>query len=166
MELPKDQKTKELDLQFIIITINNMAHTFTNYGLGVLTDGSVDFVNDTIKAMLLTSSHTTDIDAQEFIDDVSANEVSGPGYTAGGFTLGTKTKTVDDANDLVKYDCADQTYTTATITARYIAFYKDSGTPGTSPILSIEDLGADKASTAGNWVYTVNASGLYNVRQG
>ena len=138
-----------------------MAHTFTNAGKGFLTDGSVDLLNDTIKGMLLTSSHTTSITDDIYIDDVSANEVSGTGYTAGGFTVDGLSKDVSTATTV--YDATDETYSSTTVTARYIAFYKDTGTPGTSPILSIEDLGADKSSSAGNWVYTVASGGLYNV---
>ena len=40
--------------------------------------------------MLLTNSHSNDPDTQEFIDDVSANQVSGTGYTAGGQLLPAK----------------------------------------------------------------------------
>ena len=137
-----------------------MAHTFTYTGRGYLTDGTIDLLNDTIKGMLLTSSHTTNASTQEFIDDVSANQVSGAGYSAGGFTLDSATKNATTAT--VVYDFANETLSTATITARYIAWYKDTGTPGTSPILSIEDLGAERSSSAGNWVYTVNVSGLFN----
>lgn len=138
-----------------------MAHTFTNSGKGFLTDGSIDLINDTIKGMLLTSSHTTSITADIYIDDVSANEASGTGYSAGGFTVDGLSKDVSTAT--TKYDATDETLSTATVTARYIAWYKDTGTPGTSPIISIEDLGADKTSTAGDWVYTVASGGLYNV---
>ena len=138
-----------------------MAHTFTNTGKGFLTDGSVDLVNDTIKGMLLTSSHTTSITDDIYIDDVSANQASGTGYTAGGFTVDGLSKDVSTATTV--YDATDETISTATVTARYIAWYKDTGTPGTSPILSIEDLGADKSSSAGDWIYTVASGGLYNV---
>lgn len=47
----------------------------------------VDFDSDTIKAMLLTNSHTPDLSAHDYVDDVVANEVSGTGYSAGGATL-------------------------------------------------------------------------------
>lgn len=62
-----------------------------------LMDGDIDLANDTIKVMLLTSSYTPDLD-HDFVDDVSANEVSGTGYTAGGATLASKAITDDDAN--------------------------------------------------------------------
>lgn len=143
-----------------------MAHTFVNSVFKKIIDGEIDIQNDTIKGMLLTSSHTTNIDTQEFIDDVSANEASGTGYTAGGFTLDNLVSTTDDTNDRCNVDADDETLSTATLTGRYIAWYKDTGTPGTSPIISIEDLGSDRTSTAGDWVYTVNSGGLYQIQQG
>jgi hypothetical protein len=126
-------------------------------------DGDIDLGNDTIKAMLLDSSHTTNIDTQEFIDDVSANEVAASGsYAAGGITLSITTSQ-DDTDDEGVADATDFSATTATISADYICYYKDTGTPGTSPIIAIEDLNGTKTSTAGTWAYTVAAEGLINV---
>lgn len=128
-----------------------------------LMEGVFDLVNNTIKVMLLTSSHTTNIDTQEFIDDVSANEVSGAGYSAGGATLGSKTVTADNTDDEGVFDAADTAWSTATITARYAVVYKDTGTPATSPILCIIDFGADKVSTGGTFQITWAAEGIVNI---
>ena len=110
--------------------------------------------------MLLTSSYTPDIDADVFIDDVSANEISASGsYSAGGVTL-TVTSSTDDTNDLGAFDAADVAITSATITARYAVIYKDTGTASTSPILCVLDFGADKTSTEGTFTVAFNASGI------
>lgn len=125
-------------------------------------DGTIDVANDTIKAMLLDSNHTTNIDTQEFIDDVSTNEVSASGsYSAGGITLSITTSQDNTDNEGVA-DATDFSATTATIAADFIAYYKDTGTPGTSSIIAIEDLNGTKTSTAGTWAYTVNSEGLFN----
>lgn len=135
-----------------------MANAFTNYGKGQLLNGNIDLVNDTIKLMLITSSHTPDIDAEEFIDDVSANEVGDSGtYSSGGATLGTKSVTVDDTNDRAYFDAADVAFTSATITARYAYLYKDTGTPATSPIIGYYDYSTDKTSTAGTFTHSFTA---------
>lgn len=121
---------------------------------------AINFASDTFKLMLLSASHTTDIDAQVFIDDVSANEVAASGtYSAGGVTL-TLTASTDDTNDKGVLDATDVSFTSATISARYAAWYKDTGTPGTSPIVAIYDLGSTIASTGGTFAITINASGL------
>jgi hypothetical protein len=93
-----------------------------------------------LKMMLLDDNHSTDIDTQEFIDDISANEVSSSGYTAGGVTLANPNVVVDNANDEASIDADNVSLVGITATVRYLAFYVDTGTPGTSPIINIYDL--------------------------
>lgn len=121
---------------------------------------AINFATDTFKLMLLSASHTTNIDTQVFISDVSANEVAASGtYAAGGIAL-TLTSSTDDTNDKGVLDATDVSVTSATIAARYAVLYKDTGTPGTSPIVCIYDLGSTITSTAGTFAITINASGL------
>lgn len=128
-----------------------------------LFDGDIDLVNDTIKVMLLTNAHTTNIDTQEFIDDVSANEVSGTGYTAGGATLAGKATTVDNTDDEGVFDANDVTWSNSTITARYAVVYKDTGTPGTSPIIAIIDFGSDQTSSNADFTIQWSSEGILNL---
>lgn len=124
---------------------------------------AIDLGSDTIKLMLLTSSHTPDIDAEVFIDDVSANEVGASGtYSAGGGTL-TVTASTDDTNDKGVFDATDISFTSATITARYAIIYKDTGTPATSPIICGIDFSTDKASTAGTFAIAFDSNGILNL---
>lgn len=121
-----------------------------------LLKGTLDFVNDTIKVALLSSSYTPNIDTDLFFDDVSANEITGTGYVAGGAEIVSKTVTQDDTDNEGVFDGADVTWANSTITARYAVIYKDSGTPGTSPLISYIDFGADKSSL--NEAFTVQWS--------
>lgn len=124
---------------------------------------AIDLENDTIKLMLLTSSHTNDVDAQVFIDDVSANEVSDSGtYSAGGVTL-TTASSIDDTDDEGVFDATDVSITSATISAQYAAIYKDTGTPSTSPIICIIDFGSVITSTGGTFSITFNSEGIINL---
>lgn len=124
---------------------------------------AVNLATDTIKLMLLTSSHTPDADAEVFIDDVSANEVGASGsYSAGGGTL-TWTGSTDDTDDEGVGDAVDISFTTATITARYGVIYKDTGTPSTSPIIAVIDFGSNQISTAGTFAITFAAEGILNL---
>ncbi len=129
----------------------------------LLMEGGIDLTSDTVKVMLLTDSHTTDIDAHEYIDDVSANEVSGTGYTAGGATLASKTVTKDNTDDEGVFDAADITWSTSTLTARYAVVYKDTGDPATSPIFNIIDFGSNQISTAGDFTVQWGTEGILNV---
>lgn len=58
---------------------------------------AVDFISDTIKAALTTSSYSPNLDSHETFNDVT-NEISGTGYTAGGVALASKTITYTAAN--------------------------------------------------------------------
>lgn len=69
------------------------------YGKALLSlaSGSINFPSDTIKAMLLTSSYTPNLDTHQFKSDLTS-EVTGTNYTAGGVTLSSKTATYTAAN--------------------------------------------------------------------
>ena len=140
-----------------------MADTIQNSFKKHIMNGGIDLDTNTIKVMLLTSSHSQDQDAHEFIDDVSANEVSGAGYTAGGATIGSPAVTQDNTDNEGVFDGADVTWSASTITASYAAIYKDTGTPATSPIIAILDFSTDKSSSAGNFVIQWNAEGIVNL---
>ena len=127
-------------------------------------DGSIDLDTDTIKAALVTSSYTPDVDNHDFWDDVSANEVGASGtYSAGGATLANKTVTQDNTDNEGVFDADDFSFTSATITARYVVFYKSTGTAGTSALICYDDLGSDKSSTLGTWSYTIPSEGIINL---
>lgn len=64
--------------------------------------GDIDYDTGTIKMALVTSSHSFN-DTHEFWNDVSTNEASGTGYSAGGATLGTKTNSVVDSSALTAW---------------------------------------------------------------
>jgi len=137
-----------------------MANAIVNTAKKKLLDGDIDVLVDTLKLMLVTSSHTPDIDTEEFIDDVSANEVANSGtYSAGGATLANKTTTVDNTNDRAYLDADNIAFTASTISARYAYLYKDTGTPSTSPIIGYYDYTEVKSSTAGTFTHSFAAPG-------
>jgi hypothetical protein len=123
----------------------------------------VDFDTDTIKVALLSSSYTPDQDAHDYFNDVSSNEVSGTGYTAGGNTLGSKTATYDSANNVIVLDAADTTWSSSTITARYAVVYDSTGTASTSPLIGYVDFGSDQSSTNGNFTITWDSTGIVRI---
>jgi hypothetical protein len=122
----------------------------------------VDWDTDTIKVALTTSSYTPNQDTHDYFNDVT-NEVSGTGYTAGGNTLGSKTITYDDANNVIVLDAADTTWSSSTITARYAVVYASTGTASTSPLIGYVDFGSDQSSTNGNFTITWDSTGIVRV---
>lgn len=121
-------------------------------------NGEINYLTDTIKAMLTTSTYVPDQNAHVYLSSVT-NEVVGTGYTAGGLTL--TSKTVAYASKATAFDCADLVWSSASFTARRVVFYKSTGTASTSPLIGWDDFGADLSPSGGNFTVTIDASGLF-----
>jgi len=117
-----------------------------------------DTTADRFKVMLVTSSYTPDFGTHDFKADVT-NEVTGTGYTAGGESLTSVTLT--QSGGTITFDAADVTWTSSTITARGAVIYDDSLTD--DPLIAYIDFGADKSSSAGDFVLSFNASGIFTL---
>jgi hypothetical protein len=127
----------------------------------------VDFDDNsttTVKMALVTSSYTPSIDAHDFWDDVSTNEVSGTNYTAGGFAAGNKSVSVPssgvvtiDADDIATISQSAGGFTNA----RYAILYKDTGTASTSPVISYYDLTTDRGNVDGDLSFSFDADGIF-----
>jgi hypothetical protein len=140
-----------------------MAVTAFLYGVPVKNqyDGTrvIDYDTDTIKVALLTG-HTPAQDTHAVFSDVSGNQITGTGYTAGGATLGTKTITYDTASDQIRMGAANTSWTTSTLSATHAVVYKDTGTGSTSGLLALVDFGATVTTTAGTFQITWDATGI------
>lgn len=128
-----------------------MASAIFNSAKKKLIDGSIDLDTDTIKVAFTTSTFVPNIDTQDFFDDIT-NEVTGTGYTAGGYTLANKSVTVDTTNDRAYFDADDISSATTTITFRYGIIYKSTGTAATSPLIGYIDFVTDRVYTAETFV--------------
>ena len=120
-----------------------------------------DWDTDTIKCALFTSTSNA-VSAFDTLDVFSdlTNEASGTGYTAGGATLTSPTKTYDTATDQVRLDAADTSWASSTITARMAVVYKSTGVGTTSPLIGYIDFGADVSTTAGTFQITWDSTGI------
>lgn len=114
--------------------------------------GVHDFANaaDTFYAALYTNSASFTAATTAY---TATNEVSGTGYVAGGQALTNVDPTTSGTTALLDFD--DETWTTATITARGALIY--NSTPNTTsiavtnPSVIVLDFGGDKTSTAGDF---------------
>lgn len=120
-----------------------------------------DNATTTVKMALLTSAYTPAVDTHDFWDDVSANEVSGTNYTAGGNAVGNKTASAPSSG-VVTVDADDPATWAESGTgfsnARYAILYKDTGTPATSVLVAYYDLGSDQGNTTGDLTLSFNTS--------
>lgn len=125
-----------------------------------LLDGLIDFDGHSFKVALFTSSYSPAVATDAEMADISANEVSGTGYTTGGAALNNVTTTPSGATTTV--DADDVQWSGASFTAKYAVIYDD--TVSGDPLIAYLDL--DTSAAAGVTVSTGtleirwNASGI------
>lgn len=122
------------------------------------------FNSGDFKIALFTSSLVPDVDAHNFYGDLD-NEVTGTNYVAGGDDLPAPSSiTKDNDNDWVTVDWDDYTFENVTIAEiRYVAIYKNTGDPATSPVVAILDFGSNQAVSANNFIVNFAAEGAVRV---
>lgn len=111
--------------------------------LGVGTHNFTVTTGDVFKIALYTSAST--MGAATTVYAVT-NEVSGPGYTAGGATLTNVTPVLSGST--VVFDFADASWTTATFTARGALIYNTS--KANRAVMSL-DFGSDQVVSSGTF---------------
>ena len=106
-----------------------------------LMGAAVDCTGDTINVALLDDSHAFTATDTSWAA-ISANEMTGTGYSANGAALASKTITV--TSSVAIWDGADTAWTTSTFTAYHAAIYSVTNT--SSLICSIDFGGAQTVS--------------------
>lgn len=142
-----------------------MTVTAKLYGkfVNTLTANPVDLDGDTLKAMLCTSSYTPNQDTHEFKADVTG-EVVGTGYTAGGAALTGVSTSYTGASNTWALDADDVSWTTSTITARYLVLYDTAGGADSARrLIGYVDFGTDVSTTAGTLTVSWAAAGIVTV---
>lgn len=117
---------------------------------------AVNFESDTFKMTLCTNTFTPDADGYDFFNDIT-NEVSGTGYSSPGPALDSVVINLSITTDYLTVDYADETISTASITARQGIMFDD--TLASDPLISAHDFGQDYTSTAGNFIIQPAATG-------
>ena len=127
--------------------------------LANLFNKEVDMEADTIKLILLTSSHSFTATHNTY-SQVSANEVSnGSGYTTGGFALSNKAVT---QGATTKWDADDLSISGLTKAFNHAVLYDD--TTASDDLIASLDLGAQSVTSATvNFVF--NAAGIITLTE-
>lgn len=137
------------------------------YGLGMLKviSGATNLDTGTLKAAILTSSYTPNIDTDQYWSGISSFEASGTGYTAGGTDVSSLASwSYDTATNTVMFDItADITWASSTITGKYVVFYISTGTASTSPLIVWQDANTNIVSSGGAWTFSPNSGGIATV---
>jgi len=121
---------------------------YETYLHALATSAAPDLSAATFKCALLTSSYTPNYVTHDFFDDVSAFEVAaGGGYTAGGATLATVSLNDNNVSRFVYLEAADVVFNFVAFAGnfRYAVVYVSTGTPSTSRLLFLINLGSNVA---------------------
>lgn len=137
-----------------------MAHTPRVFGLFLmsLAKKEVDLATDSLKVMLCTSAYSLNQDTHQYKSHVT-NEITGPGYTAGGIALANVTLTYDASTNELVLDADDVAWPASTLVARHAIVYDD--TPATNkPLIGALTFDSDIASTDAPFQVVWHPSGI------
>lgn len=126
--------------------------------LANLMNKEIDLESDTIKVMLLNNSHSFNA-SHNVLADVSANQITGTGYTAGGETLSNKSVTQGLST---KFDADNISWTSAGFTAYHAVLYDDT-LANKDLIISIDFGGAKVVADSGTFLLSWNADGIISL---
>ena len=128
-----------------------------NRGKFIIMDGSLDWVNDTIQALLVDSTYTYDPD-HNFVADISG-ELTDASYSRQ--ILGNKGVTEDDTNDAAVMTADRVDFGALTNeTPAGIVLFKFVTNDADSPLISFSDAGF--GATANGAGFVVNGEGVSN----
>lgn len=122
-----------------------------NYGLSYVSNGTIIWKasgGSTIRCALIDDTLAPNQDTHDFWSDLSANEISGTGYTANGEAMTLVDPVLDAATNECRLDANDVSWTSATFSgARYAILYKDTS----GELLGWVDFGQDESVTGGTF---------------
>ncbi len=112
---------------------------------------------------LALDSLTPDFNAHDFRNDITANEASGTGYTAGG-AVNTATE-VTLSGGVLTFDSADVSWSASTIANAMAAFgyFKLGGADTADPLMWLSDFVTAASSSAGLFTVQWAAGGIFTI---
>ncbi len=121
----------------------------------------MDYLSDTIKATLHTTSYTPNIDTHEVFADATNELTTANGYTALGVTLASKTVSYNATGNITTFGCAAFTWTASAsgITFRYVVLWDD--TIGSDPLIGFIDCTSQTVPSGQTLNIDPTASGLW-----
>jgi len=133
------------------------SRNFTNLSQA-LAKGQIDFSTNTFKAVLVSSVPTeSNLDTWTARSNIT-NEVTGTGYTAGGFAVTASVAAADATNNrtAVTFSVSNPVLTGATVTAVGMIIYKSTGTAANDILVTFVEFAAAASSTNGNFSVTLD----------
>ena len=111
------------------------------------------------KCAMITDSATPDFTTHDFWNDLSANEVSGAGYSTGGVAYTATEITL--SGGVLTYDAADVSWAASTITSAMAAVGYAAAV--TNELIFLSDFVTAASTTSGTFTIQWNASGIFTL---
>jgi len=116
-----------------------------------------------VKVLMCTDSETPDFNADNFRDDVTANEVSGTGYSAGGVVITATEVTV--SGGVLTYDSADASWASSTIANAMagVGYFARGGADTADELVWLSDFVTAASSSGGTFTIQWAAAGILTI---
>lgn len=135
------------------------AYTYAQANLNAFL-GNINDLNDaatTVNCALMADTYTPAQNTDDAWADISADEISGTGYSADGQEISNKSMT-QSGGDAV-FDGDNVAWTSSTLDARYAVIYE----AGSGKLLAYVDFGEVKSSSNGTFEIQWNADGIFKI---
>ena len=118
---------------------------------------------DNLECMLLDTNHSFS-EADEFVNDIAANEIDDADYSRQALTNVAVTQGLDADNNQINVDADDINFgDTVTISANYAVIYQNQADDTDSPLMFFVDFDGEEASQDGTFELQVHEDGLFDV---
>lgn len=129
-------------------------------GITEIANATINFVTDNIAVLLVNTSHTF-TKTDEFVANVSSNEVSGTGYERK--TLANTSISYDSGNDKLVFDADDLRYTEINAgTVASAIIFQEGANDDVSTLIADVDF-QDFSTTGGDTLLVFNANGIFTI---
>lgn len=119
----------------------------------------INLTSDSLK-LLLCNGYVPDRDNHRYKSSVT-NEVSAPGYTAGGLVVSSISISYDSGTKKLSFDGADVSWPTSTIASTHAVLYDSTpSTDATRPLIIYWDFGGTVSSTAATFAAVFDSTGI------
>jgi hypothetical protein len=116
-----------------------------------------------VKGLLVLDAYTPNYDTHNFRDDVTANEASGTGYSAGGNTVTSTEITL--SSGVLTYDAADSSWASSTIADAMgeVGYFARGGADTADELMWLSDFVSAASSSSGTFTIQRSASGIFTL---
>ena len=116
-----------------------------------------------VKVLMVLDTLTPNYDTHDFRNDVTSNEVSGTGYTAGGVVITTTDLTLSAG--VLTYDSADPSWASSTIANAMgaVGYFGRGGADTADELIWLSDFITAASSSSGTFTIQVAAGGWLTV---